>query len=137
MRKLLKAFIAFSLIMAVSGWAYASDDGWITTVMKAYPEDQVYKLNIQRIDGKQPMDARQYRVDPGQHTVRVSLVLDYKWAPKLARITSREIYSKEITFNVEAGKKYFLGGKVDPDASDEAQKDGSFWDPVIHETQSD
>ena len=37
-----------------------------------------------------------------------------------------------MTFTVQPGTTYFLGGKVDPDASDEAQHDGSFWNPVIY-----
>jgi len=121
-----------TIALGCSGLAAAGEHGWITSVGKAIPTEQVYRVNIQRIDGKQPIDARQYKVEAGEHTIRVSLLLETQYAPKLARITQREIYSKEMTFTVEDGLHYELGGKVDPNASDDAQRDGSFWDPVIY-----
>jgi len=129
--------IALSLLMMGSmGSAVAGEDGWITSVSKAMPEDQVYRINIQRIDGKQPIGQREYRLDAGKHSIRVSLLIETQWAPQLARIVNKQIYSKEMTFTVAPGFTYFLGGKVDPDASDEAQRDGSFWDPVIYRKRS-
>ena len=32
-----------------------------------------------------------HRLDVGEHTIRVSLVLETQWAPKLRRITANEI----------------------------------------------
>ena len=133
MNRWLIRILAVAITVSCTGWVLAAEHGWATSVMKAYPSDQVYRVNIQRVDGKQPIDSREYRLDTGEHTIRVSLVLETQWAPKLRRITANEIYSKEITFTVEDGTTYFIGGKVDPDASDEAQRDGSFWDPVIYE----
>jgi hypothetical protein len=132
MNKLLTKILAATLVMSCAGWAMAGEHGWATSVMKAYPTYQVYRVNFQRLDGKQPIDAHEYRLDAGEHTVRVSLVMETQWAPKLSRITNNEIYSKELTFTVEDGTTYFIGGKVDPDASDEAQRDGSFWDPIVY-----
>ena len=128
--------IALTILLVWASPLFAGEDGWITSVMKAMPEDQVYRVNIQRIDGKQPIDQREYRLDAGEHTIRVSLVIVTQWAPKLAQITNNQIYSKEMTFTVAPGTTYFLGGKADPDASDEAQRDGSFWNPVIYRKKS-
>lgn len=132
MNKILLNIAFFTIALSVATGLSAKESAWITSVYQAVPQDQVYRVNIQRIDGKQGIDARQYKVDPGEHTVRVSLILETKFAPKLARITNREIYVKEMKFTAEDGVTYFIGGKVDPDASDEAQRDGSFWDPVIY-----
>jgi hypothetical protein len=99
--------------------------------MKAVPSDQVYRVNIYRVDGKQ-FDAFEYKLDAGEHTIGVTLVLDSQWTPKLRRIVGANTYSQDIAFTVEDGVTYELGGKVDPDASDEAQRDGSFWHPVIY-----
>jgi hypothetical protein len=62
----------------------------------------------------------------------VTLVLETQWAPKLKRIAGGATYEQAITFTVEDGVTYELGGKVDPDASDEAQRDGTFWKPIIY-----
>ena len=132
MNKWPSRIIALTLLLVWASPLLAGEDGWITSVMKAVPEDQVYRLNIQRIDGKQPLGQREYRLAAGEHTIRVSLLMETQWSRKLARITNKEIYSKEMTFTVAPGTTYFLGGKVDPDASDEAQRDGSFWNPVIY-----
>lgn len=132
MNRLMTKFLILTVAMACSGLTFADEHAWVTSIARAVPTDQVYRVNIQRIDDKQPIDARQYKVDAGEHTVRVSLILETQYAPKLARITSREIYSKDLTFTAEGGKRYEIGGKVDPDASDEAQRDGSFWDPIVY-----
>ena len=132
MNRWLIRILAVAITVSCTGWALAAEHGWAMSVMKAYPSDQVYRVNIQRVDGRQPIDAREYRLDAGEHTLRVSLILETQWAPKLTRIANDNIYSKEMTFTVENGTTYYIGGKVDPDASDEAQRDGSFWNPVIY-----
>jgi hypothetical protein len=98
---------------------------------EAVHSDQVYRVQIYKVDGKQ-FDAREYKLDAGEHTIDVTLVLETQWAPKLKRIAGGATYEQAITITVEDGVTYELGGKVDPDASDEAQRDGSFWHPVIY-----
>jgi hypothetical protein len=93
--------------------------------------DQVYRVNIYKVDGKQ-FDAREYKLAAGEHTIGVTLVLETQWTPKLTRIAGSGTYEQEITFTVEDGVTYELGGKVDPDASDEAQQDGAFWKPIVY-----
>ena len=129
-KRLTKIFI-IAVMMGCTGWVFAGEHGWVTTIMKAVPSDQVYKVNIYRVDGKQ-FDAFEYKLDAGEHTIGVTLVLETQWTPKLRRIAGANTYSQDITFTVEDGITYELGGKVDPEASDEAQQDGSFWKPVIY-----
>lgn len=132
MNKWISRVLAITIALSFSSLAIAGEHGWVTSIARAVPQDQVYRVNIQRIDDKQPIDARQYRVDAGEHKIRVSLILEPQFAPKLDRITHREIYAKTVTVDVKDGKRYEIGGKVDPDASDEAQRDGSFWEPIVY-----
>ena len=123
--------IAIIISMSAAGLVFAGDHGWIMSVPKVIVEDQVYQVNIQRINGKNPMTAHEYRVDAGEATIRVSLVLEPRWAPDLT-IAKNEIATQEFTMTIESGMTYQIGGKVDPHASNEAQRDGTFWQPVIH-----
>ena len=131
MNKWLTKLTVVTLMIACTGWVFAGEHGWVTSVMKADPADQVYRVQIYKVDGKQ-FDAREYKLDVGEHTIGVTLVLETQWAPKLARIAGGATYEQAITFTVEDGVTYELGGKVDPDASDEAQRDGTFWQPIIY-----
>jgi len=129
--KWLTKIVVVALMIACTGWVFAGEHGWVTSVMKANPADQVYRVQIYKVDGKQ-FDAREYKLDVGEHTIDVTLVLETQWAPKLKRIAGGATYEQAITFTVEDGVTYELGGKVDPDASDEAQRDGTFWKPIIY-----
>jgi hypothetical protein len=131
MNKWLTKIIVVALMSVCSGWVIAGEHGWVTSIMQAYHSDQVYRVQIYKVDGKQ-FDAREYKLDVGEHTIGVTLVLETQWAPKLARIAGGATYEQAITFTVEDGVTYELGGKVDPDASDEAQRDGTFWKPIIY-----
>ena len=131
MNKWLTKIIAVAFMIACTGWVIAGEHGWVTSIMKADPADQVYRVQIYKVDGKQ-FDAREYKLDVGEHTIDVTLVLETQWAPKLKRIAGGATYEQAITFTVEDGVTYELGGKVDPDASDEAQRDGTFWKPIIY-----
>ena len=121
-------------MMACSGGAFAGGHGWVTSIMRVVQEEQVYRVQIYKVDGKQ-FDAPEYKLDVGEHTIGVTLVLETQWAPKLKRIAGGATYEQAITFTVEDGVTYELGGKVDPDASDEAQRDGTFWKPIIYKTK--
>ena len=131
MNKWLTKIIVVVLMSVCSGWVFAGEHGWVTSIMKADTADQVYRVQIYKVDGKQ-FDTREYKLDVGEHTIDVTLVLETQWAPKLERIAGGATYEQAITFTVEDGVTYELGGKVDPDASDEAQRDGTFWKPIIY-----
>ena len=119
------------LLSACAATGAGKEHGYVTSIPQTVVEEQVHRVNIQRVNGKQPIDSHQYYVPAGTATVRVSLILDEQWAKNL-RVAADDIYSKEITLEVEDGMLYQLGGKVDTDASDAAQRDGSFWQPVVY-----
>ena len=118
-------------LAAWCGPVTAAEHGWITSVPAPVLQDNIFPVNIQRINGRQPIDAAQYRVDTGEITVRVSVVMNPTLTPKL-RIANDEISTKEFKMTVESGTTYQIGGRIDPNASNEAQRDGSFWEPVIY-----
>ena len=82
MNKWLTKIIVVALMIACTGSVFAGEHGWVTSVMKANPADQVYRVQIYKVDGKQ-FDAREYKLDVGEHTIDVTLVLETQWAPKL------------------------------------------------------
>lgn len=112
-----------------SVWA-RKNEGHIQSIAKVNTEEQIYRVNIQRINGRQPPTHQSYAVDPGQATIRVSLILEAQWAPKLKRIQN-DIFSQEFKMNIEPGATYLIGGKVNPDASHEEQDAGTFWHPTV------
>ena len=132
----IKSFLLAIALLAMPSLLMAKDIGWIRSVPNVVVEDQVYRVNIQRINGKNPMPAHRYAVDAGEASIRVSLILESQWAPKLKRI-HHDIFSQEFKMNVEAGTTYIIGGKVDPDASKEEQDDGTFWRPTIYEKSAE
>lgn len=120
-----------SILLAFPCLLLAGEHGYIESVPNAIVEEQVYRVNVQRVNGKNPMTSHRYTVDAGEAEIRVSLILEAQWAPKLKRIQS-DIFSQEFKLNVEAGTTYVIGGKVNPDASEEEQDAGTFWKVIVH-----
>ena len=134
-KKRLAAFLLL-IVMNLPDVLAAGDVGWIRNMPNAVVKDQVYRLNIQRINGKNPMPSHRYTVAAGEATIRVSLILEALWTPKLRGIQN-DIWMKQFKMNVEAGTTYIIGGKVNPDASREEQQSGNFWHPVIYKKYKD
>ena len=129
----LKLMILFSAII-LSACASTGDGkghGYVTSIPQVVQQDSMFRVNIQRVNGKQPIDSRQYQVPAGEATVRVSLILDRNFAPQLVAAVDK-IFTQELTFDVTAGVTYQVGAKVDLNASSEDQMSGNFWEPVIY-----
>jgi len=126
--------IAFTLA-ALSATLVAEDKdvGYIRSIPMADPDNQLYPVNFQRINGKNPLTTHQYTVDAGEATIQVSLVFEAQWAPKLRPIQD-DIFSQEFKMTVEKGKTYIISGEVNPDASKEEMDAGTFWKPHIEES---
>ena len=133
----MKKFIYASVIMVVmvfSGLAIAKDHGFINSLWKDAPKENIFRVNIEKIDGRDANSAPNKEVKAGTHEVKVSLVFDSKWGTGMS-MTENDIYYSNITVDVEAGKTYTLAAKVNTHASAEQQNDGSFWEPIIYETR--
>ena len=98
------------------------------------PDENVYRVNIEKINGSEKGMSANHRVSPGKHSIDVSLVFNPKWAPGMEK-TMENIYYKSVEMELEAGKTYYIGAKVDTDASEDAIKDGSFWQPIVQKIE--
>jgi hypothetical protein len=119
------------MVLLASTPLFAVEYGHVMGIPHELPNDFVFDVNINKIDGREPVGGPSYAVPAGEVTLVVSLVLDTIWTPKL-KLTHNYIYSKEMTFKVEHGKTYEIAAKVDSEATDAQQKTGDFWEPVIH-----
>jgi hypothetical protein len=124
------AFAAVALLLSAS--AFAAEHGFVSPMMHDDVSDGIFRVNIEKVNGKEPHMGINQHVHTGKNTVTVSLVFNASWGQGMAD-TSADIYTKDIELNVEKGKNYYLGAKVDTKASQAAQADGSFWEPVIAE----
>jgi len=109
----------------------AHDAGYLTTVPNSYPGKSVFQVNIEKVDGKEGGLGVNTSVKPGSHEVRVSLVFDPRWGDAALSLTERDIYYANMTVDVEAGKTYFLGAKVNLQATTEEVSAGTFWEPIV------
>lgn len=121
----------FGLLLASA--AQAADHGYVTTEPQDYPADNVFRVNIESVNGKEAI-SENTRVPVGENTVVVSLVFNSSWGTSMQETQDR-IYTQTMKLAVEKGKTYFLGAKVDTAASEAAQNDGSFWEPVVVTTR--
>jgi hypothetical protein len=132
--KLKLVLLAVALtVLSATLVAEDKDVGYIRSIPMADPDNQRYPVNIQRIDGKNPMTSHRYTVNAGEATIQVSLVFEAQWAPKLRPIQD-DIFSQEFKMTVEKGKTYIISGEVNPDASKEEMDAGTFWKPYIVES---
>lgn len=133
----MKKFSAVSAIIIViffSGLAIAKDHGFINGIYKDVPEKNIFRVNIDKIDGRDARSGFNKEVKAGPHEIKVSLVFNPIWGTGMS-MTEDNIYYQNISVDVEAGKTYTLAAKVDTHASSEQQSDGSFWEAIIYETR--
>jgi hypothetical protein len=130
-RLLLSGVIA---MMMFAAQANAHDHSFIRAIHADRPSENVFRVDIEKIDGEEPNMAPNHRIDPGQRSVEVSLVFNSKYGTGMDE-TQGETYTKSFTMDVVAGKTYTIAAKVDTHASEAAQKDGSFWTPFVYKTE--
>ncbi len=126
-----RQFVLLPLLALVfAGAAVAAEHGYIAPLPEPEPRNNLFEVNIEQINGKDAMDGPNFRAPAGKNEVVVSLVFSSEWGSGMS-YTGGQIYYNTIEVDVEEGKTYYLGAKVDTSASEEAQVDGSFWTPVI------
>jgi hypothetical protein len=109
----------------------ADMQGLVMSIPHAISDDNIYKVIIEEIDGVPQDPALNYRLAKGAHVIRVSIMLDVEWSPKLPG-ASEFVKEKEIELNIESGTSYQIGARFNVDAPIESQLDGSFWEPIIY-----
>ena len=123
--------IAFFLTFLSVG-SFAEGESIVASIPHAISSENLYKVEIFEIDGVTTGSARNYPLAPGQHTIRVRIMLNVEWTPKLPG-ASDSVREKEIVLDIEPGTKYQIAAKLDIDAPIESQLDGSYWEPVVYD----
>ena len=54
---------------------YAADSGYVMSLPYAISEENIYKVQIKKIDGQDQQPATRYRVSTGSHVLTVNLML--------------------------------------------------------------
>ena len=130
-RRICHGIIALALAF-LSCASFAEGASVVASIPHAISSENIYKTEIIEIDGKATGTAREYAVAPGQHTIRVRMMLVVDWTPKLPG-ASDSVREKELVLDIEAGTKYRIAAKLDIDAPIESQLDGSYWEPVLYD----
>jgi len=123
--------IAFFLVFLSAG-SFAEGESVVASIPHAISSESLYKVEIFEIDGVTTRSARNYPLAPGQHTIRVRIMLNVEWTPILPG-ASDSIREKEIVLDIEPGMKYLIGARLDIDAPIESQLDGSYWESILYD----
>ena len=130
-RRICHGIIVLALAL-LSPALFAEGASVVASIPHAISAENIYKTEIIEIDGVATGAAREYPVTPGQHTIRVRMMLVVDWTPTLPG-ASDSVREKDITLDVEPGTKYRIAAKLDVDAPVESQLDGSYWEPVLYD----
>ena len=110
---------------------FADDRAYVMSLPYAISEEDIYKVQIEKIDGVDQKPATRYEISTGSHVLTVTMMLDVYWTPNLTGSQGKP-FTKSFEITVEEGTTYRLGAKVDMDAPAESQLDGSFWEPILY-----
>ena len=120
---------AFLACLAV-GPLMGADHGYVTGIADQDPANGLFRVSIEKINGKTAPTRPNHEIPAGKNTVTVSLMYNPAMGTHLKNVRD-EYYEAQFELEVEPGKTYELGAKVDLEASDQAQADGTFWSPVV------
>jgi hypothetical protein len=131
-----KTFALAGALMAllIPAPALAADHGYVAGAMTDDPANSTYRVNIEKINGKEVTPRPNHDIPVGRNEVTVSLVYDAAWGSKFSHAED-VVFQATFTLDVEAGKTYVIGAKVDTSAPESALADGSFWSPVVVEVR--
>jgi hypothetical protein len=124
----------FLSTLAVPGMA--ADWAWVMSIPHAISPENVYKVRILEIDGTAQKELIRYAVPGGTHRLTLELMLDVEWEPDLTDSVSVSSV-KQWELEVEAGKTYLLGARVNVNAPAESQLDQSYWEPFVYRASPD
>jgi hypothetical protein len=130
MRKRISYAIAGLAAVLLQTAVIADGQSLVMSIPHAISNDHIYKVTIDEIDGVPQEAALNYPLSAGEHVIKVSIMLNLEWTPKLEG-ASPTVHEKKIVLDVEADTKYQIGARLDIDAPIESQLDGSYWEPVL------
>ncbi|MFQ6371189.1 hypothetical protein [Shewanella sp. YIC-542] len=119
-------FLSLMLGACASSPDESNTCGLVSTYAKATPDDGAYRLVVTHVDGKPVISKPFYQLSPGEHTFRVSELID---APELkVRLAAR--VAKDIKVTVQAEQHYQLVAKFNTDRQYSGD-DTAYWQPQI------
>ena len=124
------AIMALATVLLPAG-VNADEQGLVMSIPHAISDDHIYKVTIEEINGAPQVPALNYRLAKGAHVIKVRIMLNVEWFPKLSG-ASKSVKEKEIELNIESGTSYQIGARLDVDAPIESQLDGSYWEPILY-----
>jgi hypothetical protein len=136
MRKWILYVIASLVTVFLHNVVYADGQSLVMSIPHAISNDHIYKVTIDEIDGVPQQAALNYPLSTGEHVIKVSIMLNLEWTPKLEG-ASATAHQKEIVLNVGAGTRYRIGAQLDIDAPIESQLDGSYWEAFVYSETGD
>jgi hypothetical protein len=107
--------------------------GKVTAMPHNRVSDGLFRVQIVAVNGQDPGKASHRRVPVGSNTVTLRLVPSRAWGNKLPFVPA-DLATKDLVVKVNTGLTYHLAARVDLTAPEAAQRDGSFWQPVIADT---
>lgn len=136
MRKWISYVIAGLGTVFLHAVVYADGQSLVMSIPHAISNDHIYKVTIDEIDGVPQQAALNYPLSTGEHVIKVSIMLNIEWTPKLegASATGQQ---KEIVLDIDARTRYRIGAQLDIDAPIESQLDGSYWEPIVYRDTGD
>jgi hypothetical protein len=136
MRKRMSYAIAGLVTVLLYAVVYADGQSLVMSIPHAISNDHIYKVTIDEIDGMPQEAALNYPLPTGEHVIKVSIMLNLEWTPKLEG-ASATAQQKEIVLNIDPGTIYRIGAQLDIDAPIESQLDGSYWEPIVYRETED
>jgi hypothetical protein len=136
MRKRMSYAIAGLVTVLLHAVVYADGQNLVMSIPHAISNDHIYKVTIDEIDGMPQEAALNYPLPTGEHVIKVSIMLNLEWTPKLEG-ASATAQRKEIVLNIDPGTIYRIGAQLDIDAPIESQLDGSYWEPIVYRETED
>jgi hypothetical protein len=136
MRKRMSYAIVVFVVALLHTGLTADGQSLVMSIPHAISNDYIYKVTIDEIDGVPQEAALNYLLSTGEHALKVSIMLNLEWTPKLEG-ASPTAQQKEIVLNIDAGTKYRIGAQMDINAPIESQLDGSYWEPIVYRETKD
>ena len=136
MRNWISYAIAGLVTVLIHTGMSADGQSLVMSIPHAISNDHIYKVTIDEIDGMPQEAALNYPLSTGEHVIKVSIMLNLEWTPKLEG-ASATAHQKEIVLNVGAGTRYRISAQLDIDAPIESQLDGSYWEPIVYRDTGD
>lgn len=116
----------------IAGWllvpalAQADSCGMVSTFFEGPETQHIYSARIGAVDDRNTlMEDQEHKLTPGKHQLRVYEFID---APELKVKARQRGFSKMLTVEIEANKRYHIGARYNDKKPYDRHE---FWEPVV------